>query len=224
MNDETLDPEKLFDFLVEEGSHRQDPEDHPSPETLTAYQANELSPEEDERIQGHLAACRHCTEMLLELEEFLAALGSGGSHGRFHGSDGPASPGGENDRGDCHPVPWAQETGNPAIPASGIAIFSFATGVSGWILVVESCSPLQGDRTPSSAAGRWSHTAGRNSWRYTSSFWGGNARLWLGRARIPPAFPSIRLKSPQKMGRYYGRKFRPKGEPITPISFLRLGF
>jgi hypothetical protein len=38
---------------------------------LTAYQANELSPEEDERLQEHLAACRHCTEMLLELEEFL---------------------------------------------------------------------------------------------------------------------------------------------------------
>lgn len=71
MSDETPDRDEMFDFLVEEGRRRRDPEDHPAPETLTAYQAGELSPEEDEKIQGHLAACRHCTEMLLELEEFL---------------------------------------------------------------------------------------------------------------------------------------------------------
>ena len=40
-------------------------------ETLTAYQANELTPEEDGRIQDHLLICRHCTDLLLDLEEFL---------------------------------------------------------------------------------------------------------------------------------------------------------
>lgn len=71
MSDDTSDLDEKLGFLAEEGRHRRDPEEHPSPETLTAYQSNELSPDEDERIQGHLAACRHCTEMLLELEEFL---------------------------------------------------------------------------------------------------------------------------------------------------------
>src|SRR5947199_8385154 len=61
----------MHGFLAEERRDLRDPEEHPSPETLTAYQANELSPEEDERIQGHLRLCRHCTQMLLDLEAFL---------------------------------------------------------------------------------------------------------------------------------------------------------
>src|SRR5436305_238726 len=59
----------MLGFLSEED--RRDPEEHPSPEALTAYQANELSPEEDERLQSHLAVCKHCTELLLDLDEFL---------------------------------------------------------------------------------------------------------------------------------------------------------
>jgi hypothetical protein len=75
LSDETSDRDEVFDFLAEERRNRRDPEEHPSPEALTAYQANELSPEEDERIQEHLAQCRHCTEMLLELETFLQPAG-----------------------------------------------------------------------------------------------------------------------------------------------------
>jgi hypothetical protein len=71
LSDETLDLDGMLGFLAEEGSHRRDPEEHLAPEILTAYQANELSPEEDERIQGHLAVCRHCTELLLDLDELL---------------------------------------------------------------------------------------------------------------------------------------------------------
>lgn len=71
MSDETSDLDEMLGFLGEEGRNLPDPEEHPSPEVLTAYQANELSQEEDERIQSHLAQCRHCTEMLLEFEEFL---------------------------------------------------------------------------------------------------------------------------------------------------------
>jgi hypothetical protein len=71
LSEDISDRDEVFDFLAEERRNRRDPEEHPSPEALTAYQANELSPEEDERIQDHLARCRHCTEMLLELEEFL---------------------------------------------------------------------------------------------------------------------------------------------------------
>jgi Putative zinc-finger len=71
VSDEISDLDGMLGFLAEEGSQRRDPEEHPDPETLTAYQANELSEEEDGRIQDHLAVCRHCTELLLDLEEFL---------------------------------------------------------------------------------------------------------------------------------------------------------
>jgi len=71
MSDEIQDLDEMLGFLAEDGRQRRDPEEHPSPEELSAYQANELTPEEDERIQDHLAVCQHCTELLLDLEEFL---------------------------------------------------------------------------------------------------------------------------------------------------------
>jgi putative zinc finger protein len=77
VSEDRPDRDEVFDFLAEERQDWRDPEEHPSPEALTAYQADELSPEEDERIQEHLAQCRHCTEMLLELEEFLQPEGVG---------------------------------------------------------------------------------------------------------------------------------------------------
>jgi hypothetical protein len=46
-------------------------EDHPSPEKLSGYQANELTPEEAEAIQEHLAGCSLCAEVLLDLQRFL---------------------------------------------------------------------------------------------------------------------------------------------------------
>lgn len=45
--------------------------DHPSPEELSAYQANELSPEREDAIQEHLAGCSLCTGALLDLHRFL---------------------------------------------------------------------------------------------------------------------------------------------------------
>jgi hypothetical protein len=71
VSDETPDLDGMLGFLAEDGRRRRDPEDHPSAETLTAYQANELTADEDERIQSHLAVCSHCTELLLDLNEFL---------------------------------------------------------------------------------------------------------------------------------------------------------
>jgi hypothetical protein len=71
MSDEIQDLDEMLGFLAEDGRQRRDPEEHPSPEELSAYQANELTPEQDERIQNHLAVCQHCTELLLDLEEFL---------------------------------------------------------------------------------------------------------------------------------------------------------
>jgi hypothetical protein len=45
--------------------------EHPSSEKLSAYQANELSPAEDDAIQEHLVGCSLCVERLLELQQFL---------------------------------------------------------------------------------------------------------------------------------------------------------
>jgi hypothetical protein len=71
VSDEIEDLDGMLGFLAEDGRHRRDPEEHPSPEELSAYQAGELTLEEDERLQDHLAVCQHCTELLLDLEEFL---------------------------------------------------------------------------------------------------------------------------------------------------------
>ncbi len=71
MSDELQDLDEMLGFLGEQRRHRRDPEEHPSPEQLSAYQAGELTPEEDARIQDHLAVCGHCTELLLDLEELL---------------------------------------------------------------------------------------------------------------------------------------------------------
>ncbi|MBW8879544.1 MAG: zf-HC2 domain-containing protein [Acidobacteria bacterium] len=49
-----------------------DPEQHPDPDRLYAYQVDELTPEEDLEIQEHLALCGHCTELLLDDQRFTA--------------------------------------------------------------------------------------------------------------------------------------------------------
>lgn len=48
---------------------------HSTPEELAAYHAGSLAPDEEERLQDHLALCRECTAKLLELGEFLAEAG-----------------------------------------------------------------------------------------------------------------------------------------------------
>jgi hypothetical protein len=71
LSDETSDIDEMLGSLSEDRGHWRDPEEHPSPEALTAYQAGELSADEDERIQSHLGFCKLCTELLLDLDEFL---------------------------------------------------------------------------------------------------------------------------------------------------------
>ena len=70
MTDETADLDRLFTRLADEGRPR-DPDDHPAPEKLSAYLANELSPEEDDALQEHLAHCTLCAGLLLDLQRFL---------------------------------------------------------------------------------------------------------------------------------------------------------
>jgi hypothetical protein len=49
-----------------------DPGEHPDPDRLYAYQAGELTPEEDLEIQEHLAVCGLCTELVLDVVSFTA--------------------------------------------------------------------------------------------------------------------------------------------------------
>jgi Putative zinc-finger len=70
--DETQDLDRLFERLAREEGTKGDPEEHPSVSTLTAYHGNELSPEENARIQEHLASCRRCTEIVLDFDSFVA--------------------------------------------------------------------------------------------------------------------------------------------------------
>lgn len=70
MNDDSADLDRLFTRLSGEG-RAPDPDHHPAPERLSAYLANELSPEEDDAVQEHLAHCTLCTELLLDLQRFL---------------------------------------------------------------------------------------------------------------------------------------------------------
>lgn len=43
---------------------------HPAPGELAAYHANELSPEEDDRVREHIAGCRECADLVLDLQAF----------------------------------------------------------------------------------------------------------------------------------------------------------
>jgi hypothetical protein len=57
--------------LTDDSLRRQGPDSHPSPETLTAYHAGELSAAAADAVQEHLATCRHCADLLLDLPAFL---------------------------------------------------------------------------------------------------------------------------------------------------------
>ncbi|HEX9943142.1 MAG TPA: zf-HC2 domain-containing protein [Thermoanaerobaculia bacterium] len=71
--------QELNDALAELAAARGS-EPHPDPDELAAYHAGELSPERESRIQDHLAACRECAALLLDLDS-LADPGFGAGSG-----------------------------------------------------------------------------------------------------------------------------------------------
>ena len=74
MNDESDSLAGTLRELASEARRRQGPGAHPSPERLTAYHAGELTPAAEEEVQEHIAFCRHCTRLLLDLPAFLEPL------------------------------------------------------------------------------------------------------------------------------------------------------
>jgi Putative zinc-finger len=73
MNDESDGLAGSLGELASEARRRQGPDAHPSPETLTAYHAGELTFAAAEDVREHLAVCRHCARLLLDLPAFLEA-------------------------------------------------------------------------------------------------------------------------------------------------------
>jgi hypothetical protein len=73
MNDESDRLRESLRELASEARRRQGPDAHPSPETLTAYHAGELTLAAAEDVREHLAVCRHCARLLLDLPAFLEA-------------------------------------------------------------------------------------------------------------------------------------------------------
>jgi len=64
------DLDGLLEQLAGEGG-TPDPADHPGSEVLSAYSARALPPEEELRVQEHLALCRRCRDLLLDFASFL---------------------------------------------------------------------------------------------------------------------------------------------------------
>jgi Putative zinc-finger len=75
MNDEDKDSALRASLarLVTEERRRQGAERHAQPEALVAYHAGELSADDADALQDHLAVCPHCAHLLLDLDSFLAA-------------------------------------------------------------------------------------------------------------------------------------------------------
>ncbi len=73
MTDEAEEPDlhPALRELTDDSLRRQGPGSHPSPETLTAYHTGELSAAAADAVQEHLATCRHCADLLLDLPAFL---------------------------------------------------------------------------------------------------------------------------------------------------------
>lgn len=67
MTDDDKDLDELFAPLRKEA---RDPGPHPTPEELSAYHAQELSPADDLRVREHVVACRECADLVLELQAF----------------------------------------------------------------------------------------------------------------------------------------------------------
>lgn len=70
MTDDPNDLDGLFEQRAGEDGPP-DPVDHPGSEVLSAYSAHALPPEEELRVQEHLAVCRRCRDLLLDFASFL---------------------------------------------------------------------------------------------------------------------------------------------------------
>lgn len=68
MDDEKPPLDAALRHLAEQ--QRQSLTSHPTPQELAAYHAGELPPEAESRLLDHLAVCRDCSDLLLDLAGF----------------------------------------------------------------------------------------------------------------------------------------------------------
>lgn len=71
MTDDSAHLDRLLGQLAREGSRQPDPAEHPPSEMLSAYAAKELPPEEELKVQEHLAVCRRCRDLIVDFASFM---------------------------------------------------------------------------------------------------------------------------------------------------------
>ena len=77
MSDATIVLAQAFRLLEREARLQSGASWHSSSRDLNAYRSGELSPEQERRLQWHLALCFQCADRLLDLERFLEPVVNG---------------------------------------------------------------------------------------------------------------------------------------------------
>jgi hypothetical protein len=150
MNDESDGLAGSLRDLAREARRRQGPDAHPTPEMLTAYHAGELTRAAEEEVQEHLAVCRHCARLLLDLPAFLAAPAAG-HEGLDVEADaswreirarlpGPSKPAGRRREAASTPKPSWWRVGSPLAAAAALAGVALVA-VPLWIIARQLASP-----------------------------------------------------------------------------------
>lgn len=139
MNDEPADGlAGSLRELASEARRRQGPDAHPSPETLTAYHAGELTFAAAEDVREHLAVCRHCARLLLDLPAFLEAP-AGDREGREDATDAswqairerlPGPPEKAGRRDETRRTPRRAASGTPRQSWPRLAVAAMFAGVA----------------------------------------------------------------------------------------------
>ncbi|HEV3460037.1 MAG TPA: zf-HC2 domain-containing protein [Thermoanaerobaculia bacterium] len=153
MNDDSDGVVRSLRELASEARQRQGTGAHPSPETLTSYHRGELTPAAEDDVQEHLAVCRHCARLVLDLPAFQEAPdpadpGLGGLDAEAEASwqtirarlPGPSTPAGRHrDASSARRFAWLQ----PFTPLAAAAVLAGATVVAVplWIIARQLTSP-----------------------------------------------------------------------------------
>lgn len=132
MTDDADELDRRLARLFEEGRRREDPEDHPAPEKLSAYQAKELPPEEADAIQEHLVQCAFCTDLLLDLASFLEPQEEEGN--REGVADLAAEAGWRKVRAELPPVRTTSASVDRRLPPAWITWVASAAAVLGLVV------------------------------------------------------------------------------------------
>ena len=149
--------------------------EHPTPEVLTAYDADELTPEQDGCIQEHFLECRDCPELLLDYKTFSAQ------------------------DAEAQEVPGLSESWIAASWESLRARLAAEARKGGWRSVLARLG-----RRPSSVAAAYAVAAGLLACTVGLSAWVASLQREIGTMREPqlnPTVATLHLVEPTRSGR-----------------------